>query len=75
MPILCARLFMSLFMALSFVLCIFESRIPAQTSASSLGIFDDQSDVGSVIPPGTLVYSPGTGSYTITAAGINLWSI
>ena len=41
-------------------------------SSSSLGIFENQSDVGSVVPAGSLTYSSGT--YTITAAGINLWS-
>ena len=30
--------------------------------------------MGSVVPPGTLTYSPAAGTYTITAAGINLWS-
>jgi Tol biopolymer transport system component len=46
----------------------------AAQSASSLGIFDGQSDVGSVTPPGTLVYDPASHVYTITAAGANLWS-
>jgi hypothetical protein len=40
----------------------------------SLGIFEGQADVGSVTPPGTLVYDPATHIYTITAAGANLWA-
>lgn len=46
----------------------------AQKGASLLGIFDGQSDVGSVTPAGKLAYDPATRVYTITAAGANLWS-
>jgi TolB protein len=46
----------------------------AQSSASSLGIFESQSDVGSVTPPGTLAYDASSQVYTVTAAGANLWS-
>jgi Tol biopolymer transport system component len=45
----------------------------AQTSSANLGIFDHQSDVGSVTPPGTAAYDASTGTYTLTAAGANLW--
>jgi TolB protein len=37
------------------------------------GIFTDQSDVGSVVPPGTGAYDSATGIYTVTSAGANLW--
>ena len=51
------------------------SNAPMLTPGSeSLGLFEGQSDVGSVTPPGTLVYDPGAQAYTITAAGANLWS-
>lgn len=40
----------------------------------SLGIFDGQSDVGSVSPPGTARYDLTTGVYTMTSAGADLWS-
>jgi TolB protein len=40
----------------------------------SLGVFEGQSDIGSVIPPGTLVYDAAARTYTIFAAGANLWS-
>ncbi len=46
---------------------------PAQTSGS-LGIFEGQSDVGSVTPPGTAVFDPATHVYTVTSAGANMWS-
>jgi TolB protein len=47
---------------------------PPPPGSESLGIFEGQSDVGSVTPPGTLVYYPVTHTYTTTAAGANLWS-
>ncbi len=43
-------------------------------SQQSLGIFEGQSDVGTVVPPGKLAYNQGTGVYTISAAGANIWS-
>jgi len=43
-------------------------------ASESLGIFEGQSDVGSVTPPGNLVFDPTAGTYTITSAGANLWS-
>jgi Tol biopolymer transport system component len=43
-------------------------------SAQSLGIFQGQSDVGSVNPPGTAAYDHSTGVYTIHSSGANLWS-
>ena len=42
--------------------------------AASLGAFNGHSDVGAVIPPGKATYSPATGTYSITAAGWDLWS-
>jgi len=42
--------------------------------SDSLGIFEGQSDVGSVTPPGNLTYNASNRIYTITAAGANLWS-
>ena len=45
----------------------------AQTSATSLGIFESQSDVGSVVPPGTATFDAATGVYTLRSAGANLW--
>jgi Tol biopolymer transport system component len=45
----------------------------AQTAGHSLGIFENQSDVGSVVPPGTATFDAATGVYTIRSAGANLW--
>jgi Tol biopolymer transport system component len=47
---------------------------PCASGHESLGVFEGQSDVGSVTPPGTLVYDPATRMYAITAAGANMWS-
>ena len=46
----------------------------AAEKEGSLGIFEGQSDVGNVTPPGNLVYEPTAGTYAIAAAGANLWS-
>jgi hypothetical protein len=47
---------------------------PGQTTGSSLGIFENQSDVGSVVPPGVATYDAASGVYTIRSAGANLWA-
>lgn len=46
----------------------------AQTGRNSLGIFENQSDVGSVAPPGTAAFDAATGVYTIRSAGEDLWA-
>jgi len=45
----------------------------AQEAQASLGLFEAQSDVGSVTPPGSGSYDSAAGTYTLTAAGANLW--
>jgi len=47
---------------------------PPPPGSESLGIFEGQSDVGSVTPSGTILYDPAAHTYTIAAAGANLWS-
>jgi TolB protein len=47
--------------------------VAAQAAAQSLGIFENQSDVGSVTPPGVATYDPATGVYNLRSAGANLW--
>src|SRR5262245_51233164 len=44
-----------------------------QDHSSKLGLFESQSDIGSVVPPGAGSYDPGKGTYTLTAAGANTW--
>jgi Tol biopolymer transport system component len=54
--------------------CFSPSLLLAQNSSGAVGIFTGQLDVGSVTPPGASVYDAATGTYTIDAAGTNLWS-
>jgi TolB protein len=42
--------------------------------AQAAGIFEGQSDVGSVTPPGAAQYDLNSGVYTITSSGANLWA-
>ncbi len=58
----------------AFTLCYSSTPLIAQSAAPSLGIFEGQSDVGSVTPAGTAVYDQASGVYTLTSAGTNLWS-
>lgn len=46
---------------------------PTKTFATTIGIFDGQSDVGGPLLPGSASYDPNTKSYTITSAGYNVW--
>jgi TolB protein len=46
----------------------------AQAGSGVLGIFEGQTDVGSVTPPGTAAFDQTAGTYTIASAGANLWS-
>ncbi len=48
--------------------------LTSQTAAGPLGIFDGQSDVGTIKPAGTLTYNSARDTYTLTAAGENIWS-
>lgn len=43
------------------------------TSGQPLGIFEGHGDVGAPRLPGKATFDPGTGLYTLTAAGVNMW--
>ena len=45
----------------------------AQSTEPGPGIFENQSDVGVVTPPGAAVFDAATGVYTIRSSGANLW--
>jgi TolB protein len=49
------------------------SQNPPAPSTGTLGVFESQSDVGSVTPPGKLTYDAAARTYTIDSAGANLW--
>lgn len=55
---------------LTAVLCV---SCPIFAHAQTLGLFEGQSDVGAVTPPGTARYDAASQTYTLTAAGANLW--
>ena len=40
----------------------------------ALGIFESQSDIGKVNPPGTVSFDPTSGVYTVASAGWDLWA-
>jgi TolB protein len=45
----------------------------ADQKAGPVGVFDGQSDIGSVVPPGTAEYQAASDTYTLTSAGANTW--
>jgi len=53
--------------------CLLCGGSAAQERPAPPGIFDGQSDIGSVIPPGTAQYERASGTYTVTSAGANTW--
>jgi len=62
----CARL-VSLFGVLA---CALST---AHGAPASLGIFEQESDVGNVLHPGSAEYDPGTNTYVVTGSGENMW--
>jgi hypothetical protein len=46
----------------------------AQTPVGRIGSFEGGSDIGEVVRPGTAEYDTEKNTYTITAAGENMWS-
>ena len=55
------------------LLCGGIGPLAAADRPGTLGMFEGQSDVGSVVPAGTASYDPTTASYTINSAGANTW--
>jgi TolB protein len=53
--------------------CLLCGASVSRDSSSVLGLFENQSDIGSVIPPGAGSYDPKKGTYTLTSAGANTW--
>ncbi|HEX4649973.1 MAG TPA: hypothetical protein VH250_00585 [Granulicella sp.] len=41
--------------------------------SSNLGIFQSDSDVGTVLHPGSAHFDPAHGTYTVTGSGANMW--
>ena len=47
--------------------------IGSAAAVAVLGLFQGQSDIGSVVPPGAASYSSADQIYTLTSAGANTW--
>jgi TolB protein len=47
---------------------------PAQSSAQSVGIFENHSDVGTVLHAGSVDYDAAKKAYTIAGSGENMWA-
>ncbi|MDQ2775608.1 MAG: hypothetical protein M3Y57_11935 [Acidobacteriota bacterium] len=45
-----------------------------QDQPASLGQFEQHSDVGTVLHPGSAAYDPATKTYTVAGSGENMWS-
>jgi hypothetical protein len=52
----------------------FHLSVAAQ-SGSSIGIFDNHGDVGTVLHPGAVEYDTAKQTYTIAGSGENMWSV
>lgn len=58
----------------SAIFCLVTGVGGAQSVQGALGVFEGHTDVGAVVPPGAAKLDAGSGVYTVTAAGANLWS-
>jgi len=62
-----------LFYLLAIALPVIFLNYNATAQAQSLGMFDGQSDIGTVKPKGTVIYNTETQLYTLSGAGANIW--
>ena len=46
---------------------------PSKNFDTPIGLFEDQSDIGSALLPGSASYDAGAGRYIINSAGYNVW--
>jgi TolB protein len=56
------------------VVSVFACDMKAQEPSPLLGVFEGQTDVGSVAHPGSAEYDAGTRSYVVAGSGENMWS-
>src|SRR3954451_19618573 len=57
-----------------FAICLSGVVCEAQSISSRLGVFEGQTDVGNVAPPGRAAFDGTHQVYRIDAAGANMWS-
>ena len=65
---------MTAFCATGCGLVLSASMLTAQAAFGTIGIFESQTDVGSVTPPGSTAFDAGRGVYEVSSAGTNMWS-
>jgi hypothetical protein len=46
---------------------------PSTSIPGAIGVFEGQSDIGGALVPGSAGFDAGSGRYTITSAGYNVW--
>jgi len=66
-------LIVSLFLAMFSGAALSSLHAALQDKASPIGIFQGATDIGNVAPPGVASYSPEHDTYTLTAAGPDIW--
>ena len=66
-------LFSPLFGCIVLLLFSTTSLAGAQTTAPSLGLFQNHADIGTVMRPGLAQYDASTQGYTLTGSGENIW--
>ncbi len=64
---------LSIALVVTCIVCLSNQSF-GQGAGGALGIFESQSDVGSVTPPGKMTYDAASRVYTIESAGANLWA-
>lgn len=52
---------------------VLSSPAEAKKSKSAVGIFENHSDVGTILHPGSVKYDAAKQSYTVTGSGENMW--
>ena len=62
-------------LACASLLSIPSNRLLAQAPATAVGIFEDHTDVGTVLHAGSVVYDAAKRTYTIAGSGENMWSV
>jgi len=55
---------------LSFILCL---EVVASKAQNAVGVFENHTDIGSVMTKGTATYNNSTKVYTLTGSGENIW--
>src|SRR6266853_570413 len=51
-----------------------DCSLQAQTSGTSIGVFESHTDVGTVLHPGSVEYDNAKQTYTVAGSGENMWS-